>query len=33
MEEKVLVDQNIDELLNIVHNAKQDQFEFELIQM
>jgi hypothetical protein len=33
MEEKVVVDQNIHELMNIVHNAKQDQFEFEQIQM
>jgi hypothetical protein len=33
MEEKVVVDQNILELMNIVHNAKLDQFEFVLIQM
>jgi hypothetical protein len=33
MEEKVVVDQNIHELTNIVQNAKQDQCELELIQM
>jgi hypothetical protein len=29
----MVVDQNILELMNIVQNAKQDQSEFELIQM
>jgi hypothetical protein len=33
MEEIMVVDQNILELMNIVQNAKQDQSEFELIQM
>lgn len=33
MEEIMVVDQNILELMDIVHNAKQDQYELELIQM
>jgi hypothetical protein len=28
MEEKVVDDKNIHELINIVHNAKRDPFEF-----
>jgi len=33
MEEKMVVDQNIPELKNIVHNAKQDQYDLEQIEM
>jgi hypothetical protein len=33
MEEKVVVDQNIHELMSSVHNARQDQYDFVLIQM
>ena len=29
----MVVGQNIHELINNVHNAKQDQFDFELLQM
>jgi hypothetical protein len=33
MEEIMVVDQNSHELMHIVHNAKQDQFDLELIEM
>ncbi len=33
MEETMVIDQNIHELMNIVHNTKQDQCVLELIEM